>query len=136
MCSNSISVFIMHKLNILLSLCTLFYFSSCSTNPESNSENKISGRWQNIETPEMGIEFDKNGIYHLLKNKKRQTIQGMGVMEYTYNPSMENNLKITEKSSDLISHGRLQFLNDDEIKISLKVAKSYSADARYTRIKD
>ena len=84
----------------------------------------------------MGVEFDENGIYHLLKDKKRQTIDGMDVMKYTYNPSKENNLQITEKSSALNATGEILFINDDEIKIELNVSESYTTNSRLTRMKD
>lgn len=127
---------VMNKLNLLLLCFATTSLFSCDMRQEANDNHSIIGQWQNLNNPDIGIEFDAAGNYYLLKSNERLSIENEVVLHYAFNKELDgNNFVLKEKTTDFTYTGKLTFLNKDTVKLSLKAPKSKSLVVELSRIK-
>ncbi len=126
----------MNKLNFFLLCCLFTTFFACISNNEKKIDEKIIGLWQNVDNPDMGIEFDKNGFYYLLDSNKRLVIENSTAFKYSFNQKFnnENNFILTEKDTGFEINGKLTHIDENNINLTLNVSESLNINGFYSRM--
>lgn len=126
----------MSNLNCFLLCCLFAIFFSCNSQSDDASDVELVGIWQNINQPTMGIEFDRNGNYYVLKHNERLEILESPIFKYTFNSgdAGNTNFSITEMASEIKYEGKLIFLDKDNIQLKLAVGGSSYDDGFFSRI--
>lgn len=107
---------------------------SCNTHFNKESSSNLIGIWQNLENPEIAIEFEESGYYYLLKNKERLIYNEPVVMTYSYQPKQKVNFSLSEITANINYKGTLTFLTENKINIELPVNESLKLGGDYSRI--
>lgn len=123
-------------LNLFFLCFILCLFSGCLSNKEIHSDRKFVGFWPNINQPDLGIEFDKNGSYYLLYCNKRLEIENSTVLSYCFILEATINFNLTEDSICFTYDGTLTFVNEAKINLSLNVSECLIIDGLYVSIMD
>lgn len=131
----------MRKISLLIILSIILSSIGCSSSQtESNSEDIIIGKWQNISNPKNCIEITKNNDFityingeylsDVLKEDEKPS-------KYSYNPlNQKYNFEIIEDSlnNKLYKQGRLEIINDNKIKLSFFKNDSLLISSEFTRL--
>ncbi|MBN2682843.1 MAG: hypothetical protein JXR58_10070, partial [Bacteroidales bacterium] len=127
------------KLNLFpLILLTCCFFIACDSNESDNKSEKTTliGKWKNIDGQNFCVEFTNDGYFNTLIDGE---YLDKNTVKYEYNPNDKINFIYGKEEDDSISfNGKIDFINNDSIKISLMKLNNINetlSSAIFVRIK-
>ena len=128
----------MKKLAYLSALFAFYLLTGCTTSEPNNIDQRIFGVWHNIEDPNTGVEFNKDGAYYILNSNERMTFGDSTTFSYelSLDSINENNFKLIENSSEIVMNGKLEFINPDKIHILIILINGPTIKGEFLRVTD